>query len=144
MPRRVYPKGYAANVRGGAIVSKPGARVLRVAACRAAKRVTVDVVAGGGAAQSSCAKPGSKRLRLRVALSPRRVHAGRRARVVARVRAGGKPVRGAVVRLGGQRAVTGRRGRATLRVRFAHAGRRTAVAKARGYRVGRAKIRVVR
>jgi endoglycosylceramidase len=144
LPRRVYPKGYAANVRGGAIVSKPGARVLRVAACRGAKRVTVDVVGGGGAAQSSCAKPGLKRLRLRVVLSPRRVHAGRRVRVVVRVRAGGKPVRGAVVRLGGKRAVTGRRGRAKLRVRFAHPGRRVAVATARGYRVGRAKIRVVR
>jgi endoglycosylceramidase len=144
LPRRVYPKGYAADVRGGAIVSKPGARVLRVAACRAAKRVAVTVVAGAGASQSSCAKPGGKKLTLRVALSPRRVAVGRRIRVVARVRAGGKPVRGAVVRLGGKRAVTGRRGRAKLHVRFKHRGRKHAVARARGYKPGRAALRVQR
>jgi hypothetical protein len=131
-------------VRGGAIVSKPGAQVLRVAACRAAKRVEVTVVAGAGASQSSCAKPGGKKLTLRVALSPRRVAVGRRVRVVARVRAGGKPVRGAVVRLGGKRAVTGRRGRAKLHVRFKHRGRKRAVARARGYKPGRATLRVQR
>jgi hypothetical protein len=140
----VYPKGYAADVRGGAIVSKPGARVLRVAACRAAKKVTVGVVAGAGAAQSSCAKPGAKRLRLKVTLKPHRVRAGRRVRVTVRVRAKGKAVRGAVVQLGGKRAVTGRAGRAKLRVRFKKAGRRHAVARARGYKPGRATIRVRR
>jgi hypothetical protein len=144
LPPRAYPKGYAADVRGGAIVSKTGARVLRVAACRAAKRVTVNVVAGGGASQSSCAKPSAKRVRLRVSLKPHRVRAGRRVKVLVRVRAGKSPVRGAVVRLGGARAVTGARGRATLRVRFAHRGRRHAVARARGYLPGHATLRVLR
>jgi endoglycosylceramidase len=144
LPRRVYPKGYAADVRGGAIVSKPGARVLRVAACRAAKKVTVAVVAGRGAPQSSCAKPSKARARLKVSVSPRRVRAGRRVRVSVRVRAGGKPVRGAVVRVGGKRAATGRRGRAKLRVRFKHAGRKRVTATARGYKRGRAIVRVRR
>jgi hypothetical protein len=72
------------------------------------------------------------------------VRVGRRLKVVVRVRAGKSPVRGAVVRLGGKRAVTGRRGRATLHVRFKHRGRRHAVARARGYLPGRATLRVVR
>jgi endoglycosylceramidase len=173
LPRRVYPKGYAANVRGAAILSKPGARLLRVAACRTARKVSVEVVAGGGAQQSSCAKPGKAKPRLRVTLSPRKVRVGRRARVVVRVRARGKAVRGAVVRVSGRRvsgrratrgavvkvsggrvsgrratrgrrAVTGKRGRAKLRVRFAKPGRKRVTASARGYRTGRATIQVVR
>ncbi|MEA2470874.1 MAG: endoglycosylceramidase [Thermoleophilaceae bacterium] len=144
VPKRQYPKGYAADVRGGAIVSKPGALLLRVAACAGAKDVNVSVVAGGGPSQSSCAKPGKKRPRLTVTLSPRRVRAGRRVKVVVWVRAGKAAVRGAVVRLGRKRSVTGRRGRAVLRVRFAKPGRHRAVARARGYRSGKATLRVVR
>jgi endoglycosylceramidase len=144
LPRRVYPKGYAADVRGATIVSKPGARVLRVAACRAAKKVTVGVVAGRGAPQSSCAKPTRAKARLAVSVSPQRIRAARRVKVTVRVRARGRAVRGAVVRLGGRRATTGKRGRVRLRVRFKHPGRRRVTATARGYKRGRATVRVRR
>jgi hypothetical protein len=106
--------------------------------------VDVRVLAGGGASQAACAGPSKRRLRLTVTLSPHRVRAGRRTKVTVRVRAGKAALRGAVVRLGGKRAVTGRRGRAVLRVRFARPGSRRAVASARGYRSGKATLRVVR
>jgi endoglycosylceramidase len=147
LPLRQYPGGYAPDVRGAAIISAPGATVLRVAACAGVDRIAVTVVPGTGPAQSSCARPPAERgprLRLRVSLSPHRVRAGRRVLVRVMVRAAGAPVRGAVVRLGGRRAVTGRRGRATLRLRFGSPGRRVAVARARGYRSGRVRLLVVR
>jgi endoglycosylceramidase len=134
VPARQYPHGYAASVHGGSIVSKPGAAVLRVAACRGVDGVTVTVTPGS-ASRSSCAK-------LRVSISPRRVRAGRRVTLTVRVRASGKPVRGALVKLAGHRATTGKRGRAKLHARFAHAGRHAATARARGYRPGRAALRV--
>jgi endoglycosylceramidase len=146
MPARQYPDGYAADVRGGAIRSAPGAAVLRVVACTATDRMAVTVVPGG-TSQSSCAAPpvaGAARLRLRVTLSPRAVRRGRPVTVRVRGRAGRAPVRGAVVRMGRKRAVTGRRGLARLRLRFTVAGRRKAVARARGYRSGRATLRVAR
>jgi endoglycosylceramidase len=147
VPRRQYPSGYAPDVRGGSIRSAPGAAVLRIAACPGADRVAVTVVPSG-TPQSSCAPPPrsgrTARARLRVSLSPRVVRVGRRVTVRVRVLAGRAPVRGAVVRLGGRRVVTGRSGRATLRLRFGHSGRRKATARARGYRQGRATLRVVR
>ena len=150
VPKRAYPDGYAADVRGGALLSAPGDPVLRVAACPDSERIEVTVVPSG-AAQSSCAKPQpfagtGKKTRLRVSLKPRRVRVGRRVRVRVTVRAGSRksPVRGAVVRLGGKKRVTGKRGRAVLRVRFRKTGRRRAVASARGYRRGKATLRVVR
>jgi endoglycosylceramidase len=147
MPARQYPGGYAPDVRGGSIRSAAGASVLGVAACSGVERVAVTVVPGG-AAQSSCAPPPKSlraaKTRLRVSVRPRGVRVGRQVKVRIRVRAGKAPVRGAVVRLGGKRAVTGRRGRAKLRVRFRRPGRRAAVARARGYRPGRATLRVVR
>jgi hypothetical protein len=81
-----------------------------------------DAIARTGAAPASP--------RLRVAVRPRRVV--RRRRVVLRVRvtAGGRPVQGAVVRVGSARRVTGRRGRARVRYRFVG-------------RVGRRVVRVV-
>ena len=144
VPKRAYPDGYAADVQGGEIRSAAGDPVLRVAACPGVERVAVTVTAKG-ATTSTCAQPpasrtASKRLRLRVSISPRRVHAGRRARVRVTVRAGtgraARTVRGATVRLAGARGVTDRRGRATLRKRFVRVGRRRAVARARGLRVG--------
>ena len=145
VPRRQYPDGYAADVRGGDIRSAPGAPVLRVVACSAAEGVEVTVKPSGPT-QASCVAPARTRPRLRVSVSPRRVRAGKRVRVRIRVRAGQarSPVRGAVVRLGGKRAVTNRRGRATVRVRFSRPGRRVARARARGYRSGRATLRVRR
>jgi endoglycosylceramidase len=145
LPRRVYPKGsYAPSVRGATIVSRAGARVLRVAACPAAKRVTVAVVPGRGAPQSSCAKPTKAKPRLGVSVSPRKVRAGRRVKLTIRVRARGKAVRGAVVRVSGRRATTGKRGTAKLKVRFKRPGSKRVTATARGYRPGRATLRAVR
>jgi hypothetical protein len=147
VPRRQYPDGYAPDVRGGSILSAPGAALLRVAACTGADQVKVTVVRGAAPAQSSCAGPAARgaRTRLRVSLRPRTVRAGRRESVRITVRAGRSgPLRGAVVRLGGKRGVTDRRGRARLTVRFRRPGRRVAVARARGYRAGRASLRVSR
>ena len=31
MPRRQYPDGYVADVQGGAVVSKPGTQILKIA-----------------------------------------------------------------------------------------------------------------
>jgi endoglycosylceramidase len=148
IPARQYPSGYSADVRGGAIVSAPGARVLRIAACSAADVVFVTVVRGSGPAQSSCAvrPPFNAITPLGLSLSPKKVRVRRRVTVKVVVRAGPKRkvVRGAVVRLAGRRAVTGRSGRAVFRIRFRHTGRRKVVARARGYEAGRARLRVVR
>jgi endoglycosylceramidase len=147
VPRRQYPDGYSAAVQGGTIRSAPGAAVLRVTACTATDRMAVTVVPGGVASQTSCAPPpraGQAKRRLRVSVRPRVVRQGRLVRVRVRVRAGRSPLRGALVRVGQRRGVTGRRGVARVRVRFMRAGRRKAVAKARGYRLGRATLRVIR
>jgi endoglycosylceramidase len=45
-PRLSYPGGYAVHVSGGRTVSRPGAKVLRVASCPAAKEVSVTAAPG--------------------------------------------------------------------------------------------------
>jgi endoglycosylceramidase len=148
IPARQYPNGYTADVRGGAIVSAPNARVLRVAACSSADVVFLTVVRGSSPAQSSCAirPPFNAVTKLGVKVSPKRVRVKRRVTIKAVVRAGPKRrvVRGAVVRLAGRRAVTNRSGRAVFRIRFRHTGRRAILASARGYDAGKASVRVVR
>ena len=52
-PGVTYAKHYAVHVRGGAIVSAPGARILEVAACRGARTITVTV-APRGRNRSAC------------------------------------------------------------------------------------------
>lgn len=88
------------------------------------------------------------RPRLRVVVSPRRARAGRRVRVVVRVRGRTdgalRPVRGAAVRLGRVRRTTSRAGRAVFVRRFARRGRVAVRATRRGYRRGRGSLRVVR
>jgi endoglycosylceramidase len=147
VPARQYPDGYSADVRGGAIRSAAGQPVLRVVACTATDRMSITVVPGGGASQSTCAPPaaaGTAPQRLRVSVRPRVVRRGRVVRLRVRVRAGAAPVRGARVRVGRRRAVTGRRGVARVRLRFTVAGRRKAVAVARGFLPGRGTVRVLR
>jgi len=80
-PARQYPNGYAARVDGGAILSAPGAGVLRIASCPGATATSVTV-APTGTPSESCAAPAAARLRLRLRLtvSPRRTVAGRRTR----------------------------------------------------------------
>ncbi|MEA2429787.1 MAG: endoglycosylceramidase [Thermoleophilaceae bacterium] len=148
IPARQYPDGYTADVRGGAIVSSPNARVLRVAACSSANVIFVTVQRGSGPAQSSCTirPPFNAVTKLGLTVSPKRVRVKRRVTIKAVVRAGPKRkvVRGAVVHLAGRRAVTNRSGRAVFRIRFRHTGRRVVVAKARGYDAGKASLRVFR
>jgi endoglycosylceramidase len=148
VPARQYAGGYAVAVQGGTVRSPAGAATLRVAACPGAERVAVTVTPSG-TSSATCAVPavrGAAPLRLRVSASPRSVRAGRRSTVRVTVRAGSpaRVVRGAVVRLAGARAVTDRRGRARLRKRFMRVGRRSAKATARGFRTGRATVRVRR
>jgi endoglycosylceramidase len=144
LPKRQYPHGYAPDVRGGAIRSAPGATELRVSACPGAARVSVAVAAGAGPAQSTCAQPAAARPRLHLTVRPRRVAARKRVSIRFTVESAGSPVRGAVVRLGNRRVTTGRRGRATLRLRLHRVGRRRVVARARGYRLDNARLRVAR
>jgi endoglycosylceramidase len=146
IPKRQYPNGYAPDVRGGAIRSPPGATVLRVTACSSADVVFVTVVPGNGAPQSSCAirQPFNAVTRLSVRVSPTRVRVKRKVTVKVVVKAKGKVVRGAVVRLAGHRAVTSRSGRAVFKIRFRRTGRRSVVASARNYDSGKATLRVVR
>jgi endoglycosylceramidase len=147
MPERQYPTGYAADVRGGAIVSRKNARVMRIAACSAADVVFVTVIRGRAPDQSSCAirKPFNALDKLGVKVSPKKVRVRRKVTIKVVVRAGParKVVRGAVVRLAGRRAVTSRSGRAVIRIRFRHPGRRTVVARGRNYEPGRATLRVL-
>jgi endoglycosylceramidase len=50
-PKLVYTHGYAAQVSGGRLVSKPGARLARVASCEGAKEVEVTIAPGIAPAQ---------------------------------------------------------------------------------------------
>ncbi len=88
-----------------------------------------------GARPGSGSRPSSRtaRKRLRVSLSARRMKAGRRVRLRVRVTAGGRPVRGALVRLAGARARTDRAGRAVLRVRLTRRGRHRLRVTRRGH-----------
>jgi hypothetical protein len=78
---------------------------------------------GGSAPSSPAPSPSSPpaargRAALRLAVTPRRVAAGRRVRLTVRATAGGRPVRGALVRVAGRRARTDARGRARVTVRL--------------------------
>ena len=82
--------------------------------------------------------------RMRLTVSPRKAHAGRRARFTLRVKtARGTPVRGALVRFAGRKARTGRRGKVAFTRTFSRRGTRTARATKRGYRRASVKVRIV-
>jgi endoglycosylceramidase len=132
LPARDYPRGYAAQVQGGSIVSAKGARMLRVRACAPEVAVTVTRT---GTTTATCKPPP-----LVVKVTPNRAKAGRRVRLTVSVR---PAVKGAVVRVGGRRARTNGRGVARVRVRFARAGRFTVTVRS-GRRTGRAFLRVRR
>jgi hypothetical protein len=80
--------------------------------------------------------------RLRLAVYPRRVKAGKRISFRFRVTARSKPVRGALVRFAGKRARTTRRGRARIAVRLGRRGRRNVRVSLRGMLPGLAAVRV--
>jgi lysophospholipase L1-like esterase len=81
--------------------------------------------------------------KLSVAVTPRRVVAGRLTTFTIRVRAGGKPVHVARVELGGHRGVTRGSGVARLRVRLRRPGVHTLVVSASAARTARVPIRVL-
>lgn len=81
---------------------------------------------------------------LRMTVSPRRYPERTSARWKLRVTAGGVPVPGATVRLGGKRATTNADGAATIVARFFHPGLKKVRASHPGYRSARKTIRVLR
>jgi sugar lactone lactonase YvrE len=91
--------------------------------------------------------PRSRRLRLRLVVSPRRIPTGRRTTVRFRVllprRGHLRGVRAAMVLFAGRRRLTGRDGRARMTVALPHAGRRYARATRPGYLSVRVADRVV-
>jgi sugar lactone lactonase YvrE len=83
-----------------------------------------------------------RRPRLRLAVSPTATRVGRRTTFKFTVTSRGRGVAGATVHLAGKTAHTGRHGRARVTRAFRHAGTRHPRATRRGYRRGRATIRV--
>ena len=55
VPARQYPNGYSVDAQGAAILSAPGASVLRVGACPGARNVAVQVSPPGTGMTASCA-----------------------------------------------------------------------------------------
>ena len=150
MPARQYPNGYGVLVKGGTVLSAPGARVLRIGACPGAESVSVTAE-GSRAFQVDCTAPPSavaSLTKLRVSVSPKTVRTGRRVTLRFTVKAGkgklARAVKGATVTLAGTRARTNSKGRATIRRRFARAGKRTATVRAKGFASARATVRVRR
>jgi hypothetical protein len=100
-----------------------------------------DAIGRVGVAAPAAASPAPA---LRVTVRPRRVVRRRWVRLRVRVRSAGRPVRGAVVRVGARRAVTGRRGWARLRFRFVgRPGWRQVRVRAPGFAAAGVGIRVV-
>lgn len=52
VPALVFGRGYSVRAQGGTILSAPGARVLRIASCPRARRLTITVAAGRRRSQS--------------------------------------------------------------------------------------------
>jgi hypothetical protein len=95
--------------------------------------------------QPAAPQPAARRNgpRARVTVKPRRVTAGQNVRFRIKVQSGGKPVRGAVIRLGGFRAKTDKRGRAVLKAKLRSPGTYTARATKHGLRAAKATVRVI-
>jgi endoglycosylceramidase len=117
VPRRQFPDGYGARVDGGAIVSSPGASVLRVVACPGVSSVRVTVSAKDRTSTASC-RIAVRRFALRLDIRHAPLVPGRRVLVTVRVRrkATGKAVPGATVRLGAHSVKTNGAGTARVRV----------------------------
>jgi endoglycosylceramidase len=144
VPRRQYPAGYAVRAEGAAIASGAGAETLLLQACPGAQTVKV-VVAKAGQSSADCAAGGKAGLtKLRLTVKPRRVHAGRTAKLRFRVAVGRVAIRGARIRFAGHSVRTDSRGRASIRVRLRRVGPRRAVTWKRTFRHGQARVRVVR
>ena len=128
-------------------VAPAGARVTRSVPIRGGRRHFAVLYRDDGGNWGHLAprvRAAQSRRRLRLRVRPRRVVAGRRRCLRARVTSRGRPVRRARVRLAGRSARTNRRGRARLCVTLRRAGRARARATRRGYAPGRATVRAVR
>jgi lysophospholipase L1-like esterase len=90
------------------------------------------------------ARPQCRKLKLAVRVSKRRLIAGRTVTLRVVVRAAGKPVRGALVRLGRFRARTNAKGVARLHVRFTHRRFARLTVTAKGAARARLKIHIVK
>jgi endoglycosylceramidase len=136
LPRRAFPDGYAVSVEGARVVSRAGARVLRLAQCPGATKITTRVsglsLMEGQRRHSAC---GTAKLRVRV--RPRRVTAGEPTRLRITVR----PRVRARIHIAG-RVRTAKRGAVRIRRTFAAPGRVVIRATKRGYRPGRTVLRV--
>jgi endoglycosylceramidase len=136
-PALVYPHGYAARVRGGAIVSARRAAMLTVVACPHVKTISA-IVARSGRRGGSC------KLRLRLAISPRVAQPGHATRfrflVSARLGSFSMRARGVTVSFAGRRVRTNREGRASIRITLDRSGRYPATARGQGYVRGRIVI----
>jgi len=145
VPRLHYPHGYDVRVSGGDTLSLPGSTRLRIRTCTGRRRVTVTVVPGRGRFRADCRAPRTDPSLIHVRVRPRRVVAGALTRFRFRVSVRrGRPLRGALIRFAGRRLRTSRRGRAALTLRLGHSGRRRVLVSKRGYRRGRATVRVLR
>jgi hypothetical protein len=103
-----------------------------------------DPPRGGGDAGGGAGSPGGgapRARRLRVAVTPARVRAGRRTRFAIRVLTGDhRPVRGALVTLAGRRTRTDATGRARLVATVRRSGRVVARASKAGFASGRVAV----
>jgi hypothetical protein len=96
-----------------------------------------------GESLNAAALPEVQLARLGLRTSPKRVRAGRLARLTFTVTEGGTAVGGAKVRLGNKRVTTDARGVARLRIRLHKTGLRKIVATRSGYRAAVGRIRVI-
>jgi hypothetical protein len=97
-----------------------------------------------GVYRDAVARTGAAAPRLRVRVRPRRVVRRHRVTLRVRVTVAGRPVQGAVVRVGSARRTTGRHGRVRFRLRFVgRPGRRVVRVRAPAFAAAGAGIRVV-
>jgi len=134
VPRRHFPKGYNVQAKDAVVLSGPHATVLELAACPGAGDIEITVAANISRSQG-CAPP-----RLRISVAPRRVRAGRTARLSFTVLGAEGPLQGARVRFAGRARRTDARGRVVLRLKLRRRGRATVVATAPDYPEARATV----
>src|SRR3954452_15116390 len=94
--------------------------------------------------QPAAAQPAARKgKKAKLGVSPKRTTAGKRTKFRFTVTSGGRPVRGAVVTVGGFRAKTDRRGRAVIKANLRSPGSYRARATHRGMRAATATVRVI-
>lgn len=136
----------------GRVSAEPGSRLAAILGASSAEGlgfvIDLDYESIVPAERPEPATPAGARTareRLRVSARPRRVRAGRLARLrVSATRPDGGPAVGARLHLAGRRAITNRDGRSILRVRFRRPGTYPLTVRLRGFRPARLMIRAMR